>query len=194
MCYEMPMLESWQVGDLEVRIYQDIDPVCPREWDNLGTLALYRRFHDRYLAVGEEVIECPDHLAAIERKAAVHLPVYAYVHSGVAVQTRPFHCAWDSGFVGIIYVSREKLLAEYGGKRLTRRLKEKAKEVLEGEIQTLNQYLTGDVYGYAIVRKTTCNLGYEHEETVDSCWGFYGYDWVKQEAQEAAEHFTKGAA
>ena len=24
---------------------------------------------------------------------------------------------------------------------------------------------------------TKCDYGHEHEEEIDSCWGFYGHDW-----------------
>jgi hypothetical protein len=44
-------------------------------------------------------------------------------------------------------------------------------------VETWNQYLSGDVYGFIIE---------DGEGTdVDSCWGFYGLETVKQEAISA---------
>ena len=41
-----------------------------------------------------------------------------------------------------------------------------AKKILEGEVETYNQYLTGDVYGFILEKPDG--------EHIDSCWGFYG--------------------
>ena len=62
--------------------------------------------------------------------------------------------------------------------------KDRADKYLEGEVETYDQYLRGDVYGYTLTKKTIhqekcphCGeviREYEDEEEVDSCWGFYG--------------------
>lgn len=59
-----------------------------------------------------------------------------------------------------------------------------AEYCIDAEIETYDQYLSGDVYGYQLLKTTVeqekcphCGevIGeYETEEEVDSCWGFYG--------------------
>ena len=50
-------------------------------------------------------------------------------------------------------------------KRVTRALREKAADILRGEIVSYDAYLGGRVYGYVIERDG---------EEVDACWGFVG--------------------
>jgi hypothetical protein len=64
-----------------------------------------------------------------------------YEHRAVAVSTKPFSCPWDSGQIGFIFVSKEKLRKEYGVKRITASLVAKAVRILEAEVQEYNQYL-----------------------------------------------------
>ena len=52
----------------------------------------------------------------------------------------------------------------------------KVEEYLKNEVEIYDQYLTGDVYGFDLVKVSTCDEGHEHEESIDSCWGFYGSD------------------
>ncbi|MBW1953643.1 MAG: hypothetical protein JRI66_11270 [Deltaproteobacteria bacterium] len=188
----MQPIEVFKAKDLVAEIHYDPDPESPRTWDNLGTLALSSRF----AGIADEVID-RDGLERIEREAAVCLRVWFYDHGGVGFSTDrsryPFNCPWDSGLAGVIYVDRDRILREYGGKRLTHKLRQQAAKVLQGEVEILDEWATGQVYGYKIYRLETCNLGHQHRELIDSCWGFYGLDYVKQEAQEALEYYQKQA-
>jgi len=76
---------------------------------------------------------------------------------------------------GFIYIPHSQALDEWGDVSdklawkmgvMTDKLREKALRYLEGEIETYDQYLRGDVYGFVIEDS-------EGEE-VDSCWGYYG--------------------
>jgi hypothetical protein len=62
---------------------------------------------------------------------------------------------------------------------------------LKGEVQTYDQYLTGDVYGYKVYKVTTCDHGHEHEEDLDSCWGFYGEEECISEAKGIVEYYME---
>ena len=85
------------------------------------------------------------------------------------MSTGKFSCPWDSGQVGFIFVTRAQLLKEYGGLRVTKEVLAKAEKVLQGEVETYDTYLRGEIYGYTI-EDPEGNDG-------DSCWGFYGdYD------------------
>jgi hypothetical protein len=91
----------------------------------------------------------------------------------------PFSCPWDSGQVGYIYITREKIRSEYSAKRISKKLLERVRGYLVGEVKTYDMYLTGDVYGYTV----------EDSEgnDVDSCWGFFGMEDVKEQATSAAK-------
>ena len=101
------------------------------------------------------------------------LSLRLYDHSGISMSTStryPYNCPWDSGWIGLIYVTQEKL-NETGTDKKT------AEDILEAEVKTYDQYLRGDIYGFTLYEVKKCDLGYEHREIIDSCWGFYGSDF-----------------
>lgn len=55
--------------------------------------------------------------------------------------------------------------------------KKNSDEILEGTAKLFDQWAWGDVFGFSVVKVEECSLGCEHEETVDSCGGFYGNDF-----------------
>jgi hypothetical protein len=109
---------------------------------------------------------------------AVILPLFLYDHSGITMNTTGFNCRWDSGQVGFIFISKAKALKEFGGKIITKKLRERLETYLKNEVETYDQYLTGDVWGVQV---------FEDGEEVDSCWGFYGYDYAESEAKAMCE-------
>jgi hypothetical protein len=82
----------------------------------------------------------------------------------------------------VVYASPSKILSEFGGDV------ERALNCIESEIETYNQWAAGEVYGYEIKRIT-----YEDgeqcidEDTVDSCWGCYGWNYCMSEAKLAVD-------
>ena len=169
-------------GNRLFRLFPDEQPTDPREWDNLGTMAC---FHKRY-CLGDSNLPFAssefDSWAEMEGyiwkelDAAVVLPLFLYDHSGITMNTTGFSCPWDSGRVGFIYVTKDKVKNEYGVKRLTKDILARVNKALLNEVETYDQYLTGDVYGYEIVKLNKCDQGHTHEEHEDSCSGFFGYD------------------
>lgn len=143
-----------------IEIYHDQDAESPRDWDNLGTLAI--------LGYGGD--EEPD--TSKYPSDALYLPVYRYEHGGVVYATTPFSCPWDSGQTGYIYVSRPKVREEYNVKRISPQTRDKVLSVLRSEVETFSQWANGEVYGYI------------NTETDDSCWGFFGIDHCLQEAMQ----------
>jgi len=148
-----------------IKIINDDHSESPRNWDNLGTMAC---FHGRY-SLGDT-----DHGLTLEQaqsienndKEYISLPIYMYDHSGITIRTYPFSCRFDSGQLGIIFVSLEQVRKEYNITRVTKKLREKIESYLTNEIDTYDQFLCGNVYGYEI----TDALGIE----IESCWGYYG--------------------
>lgn len=177
----MEAIETKTIGKYEIEIIPDETPESPREWENLGTMVCFHRGynlgdkhnyrHQVYSGWGEmerAIIKNED--------AAIILPLYLYDHSGITMNTTGFSCPWDSGRVGFIFISREKIRKEYSVKRISKKLIERVREYLVNEVKTYDQYLTGDVYGYRITDTET-------GEEVDSCWGYYGDDVCMEEAE-----------
>ena len=124
------------------------------------------------------------------------LPLYLYDHSGITMRCAPFSCPWDSGQVGIIYVSKERLRQEYSSKLITPKIREKALAVLRAEVEEYDRYLTGDCWGYEIYKMDDdpdmTEAGYENDGyCVDSCWGFLGDEYAEEAAQEAMDYYVQ---
>ena len=98
------------------------------------------------------------------------LPLYLYDHSGITMNTGGFSCPWDSGQVGYIYVTKEKVREEFKVKVVSPKLRAKVYKILEQEVKVYDDYLTGNVWGYIIKDHN----GNEIDD--GSCWGFYGDD------------------
>ena len=156
-----------------LKIEQDELRDSPRTWDNLGNMVC---FHKRYNLGDSHDYDIDSHESwdelekALNREhdIAVILPLYLYDHSGITMNTVGFSCGWDSGQVGFIYVTKEKLRKEFNVKRISKAILQKAKDILIGEVATYDQYLTGDVYWFEL-----CD---ESGEMIDACSGFYGRD------------------
>ena len=170
----------------EIRyLTSDLDPDSPRNWDNLGTMVC---FHKRY-DLGDKTDltsdnfdgweELEDYLVK-EKKAVVIAPLYMYDHSGISIKIGDFygcglsqgHARFDSGQIGFIYVDEETLKKEYNVKKISKKIKDKARKVLEGEVDTYDEYVRGEVY--TIVKETY----YKNKEQLDyDCvGGYFGYN------------------
>jgi hypothetical protein len=115
-------------------------------------------------------------------KHYIILPLHYYDHSGISITDQVFSYSYDSGIEGVIYVSRKQAI-EYGKDGY----EEKIIELLKGEVEEYDHYISGRVYGYTIEPKDT-NKGIECD---DSCWGFYGDYYMMAEARSAIDHAIK---
>lgn len=119
------------------------------------------------------------------------VPVFMYEHSGVALSTGSFlgraqHAQWDSGMIGWAYINPD-----------AERWKGMDPEgIVTGFVETLGQWMNGEVYGWIEEEKVAGIKVYEgdHEpeefeewEFKDSCWGFIGYEYVEAEAKSQLE-------
>ena len=110
----------------------------------------------------------------------IGLPVYAYVHSGVALSTAPFSCGFDSGLSGFIACSHEDITSWFGEHHC--KSTEEVLDVLRNEVEEFSKFLQGDVYNITIY------VDGKEEETVG---GFYGFDYAVEEAKALAEGFVQ---
>lgn len=114
----------------------------------------------------------------------VALPLYKYEHSGIALATTPFQCRWDSGQIGYIYTTKEKMRENWSIKRITEQKRQQAFKILESELEVFGQYISGEVYGFDIED--------EDGNSVDSCGGFYGDDWANNGMLEHIDYKEYG--
>ena len=166
-----------------VLVEYDHAPESPRDWDNLGTVLLIDRCRYDF---GDGRADYDELKAISDDPNNIVLPVYMYDHSGITINTSGFSCPWDSGQVGLIYVTKDKAIENWGKKILTKKVREAAIKCLQSEVETLDQYLTGNVYGYIV---------YDPKgEEAESCWGFYGEaDYCLSEGLAAAKHYEQKA-
>lgn len=209
--YESPFKMKDKLGvEYTLTVKQDDIAEDPREWDNICTMVCWHRHYGLgdnhsfdnpdefmqhlYLDVtgkhwrdDHESDDWQDVYKELKETSLVLIKqINMYDHSGITVSTSnsyPYNDRWDAGCVGFIYVTKKTIFKECGD-ITEENWAERADKYLEGEMQTYDQYLRGDVYGFKLTKKVTeqekcphCGeviREHEEEEDVNSCWGFYG--------------------
>ena len=146
-----------------LRIKLDQCPQNPRENYDHSSVILYSSH--RYL-LGDKRVEQG---TEVSHRDNIVLPVYAFIHSGVALNTTGFSCPWDSGQCGYIYEDKKAIREEFGVKRISPKLRKTIEDRMRAEVEEFSKYLNGEVYGFVIEN--------EEGEEEDSCWGFFGDNW-----------------
>lgn len=153
--------DSVTVGTLTIKFSQDSDPQHPREGDNLGILCVTHGASnlagDGDLALDRDALSEHDRTEA-RRYGRTRLPVYLYRHGGDRVRTGSFHgllpqghAYFDSAQCGFIYTTSEKVREFLGDSTTFKRDNQKIEDALRAEIETLDDYLSGNVWQYEIV-------------------------------------------
>lgn len=159
-------------GDYAI-ISLDEYPENPREFWDRDTVIVYDS--DRYVLgderVDAETYSLPDNVYAF--------PVYAYIHSGIALSISRSITAldpqgWDSGLSGYIYIPQDRV------KNI-----DQAYEICAADIEEFASYLSGDVYTIAIYTAAG--------ELVENTCGFYGYANAEREAQYMLGNLQRAA-
>jgi len=130
--------------------------------------------------LGDEKVDGEEIQRKLKDPSVIALPVYAYIHSNVMLNTTGFNDLWDSGKSGCIYVSKEEVCRLWNFKRISSARLKWVKESLQKEIEIYSNYLSGEVYGYRIFD--------DQDNEIESCWGFYGLEYAKQEAEAAVKN------
>jgi hypothetical protein len=182
----------------------DMEPFDTRDNDNLGRMIC---FHNRY-DLGDKKTEWyeqnaeyfkdfisgdmkndPEEYPCDIPEVAVALPLYLYDHSGITMNCGGFShidsARWDWGCVGFIYITKDKVLKEFGRKRLTKKLLKRAEEYLAGEVHAYAQYLEGDIAYWRTEAPADEEGGLG--ETVDLMGGYYGFWESRKEMLEDAK-------
>jgi hypothetical protein len=178
----------------ELEIEQDDDTMNPRtEWDNITTMIC---FHKRY-DLGDKTKlkssdfdswgELKEHIES-ENKVLMIKPLYLYDHSGITISTSSFGCQWDSVQVGWIFITEKQFSnicgdMDYDNDRL--------ENIIDSDVKTYDQYLTGEVYQYTIYEIETCDKGHEHKSIVESCGGYYDEEDCREEGMNLLSIYEK---
>lgn len=116
-------------------------------------------------------------------RKVVMLPLYLYDHGGLTMKTSSFSCRWDSGQVGVIYVTADTIVRERSADSVDERghittdARAWAIARLRSEVEVYDAFFRGAVYGFDIES--------EDGEHVDSCWGFYNQASILEAINES---------
>ena len=172
-------VETIKYKNHKIEIFYDEDGCSPRENDNM---CIFHIAHKHY-AFGDKNYNSFESIQEAQKEAErigdICLPLYMYDHSGITISLSPFSCPWDSGQVGFVQVQKKEILSNFGKKIFTKKLKEKALKVAKSEVEEMDSYVRGEVYGYVI-------------DEEDSCWGFVGdIKYCIEEAKSIVDYMVK---
>jgi len=181
-------IEIRKYKNKEIRVYHDEDKEDPRTWDSLGKMICFHKSYN----LGDKTDlsyksfnnweELEEHIRKHENGILL-IPLRLYDHSGISMSTsnsHPYNCRWDSGQVGFIFTTKEKIKEYLGVKKVTKKSEKKAIEILENEVKTYDKFLTGEIYRFVVIEKSTCKeCKHTHEEVINSCGGFFTIDDMK---------------
>lgn len=156
-------METINYKGFEIEIVPDESYESPQDWgdDSLFLVGFHRDF-----TVTTDDIKEPSNIDEYKNAYWI-LPLYAYIHSGVALSLSDakylFNCRWDSCQVGAVLASKKEF-----------KTIEEAYRVGKGLVDTWNDCLSGNVWGYNV------------DEIGASCYGYYG-DYEKSGLIEDAK-------
>ena len=98
----------------------------------------------------------------------------------------------DRHLIGYIYVTKEKVIHEYGA--WNEETRQKAHQVLMSEYRTYAAWIRGDVFAFTIKRPVRSLWGeILRYETIDECGGFYSEEETLAAAKEVINYNIKQA-
>lgn len=176
----MTPYETFDHAGYTIQLHQDSDAQAPENDDEVFIVTT----RNRYFQVDQEGFDLDDIRDGKHNRKYHVFPVYAYIHGGVALSLGrggQFSDQWDSGQIGYVLCAKSSFKTK--PRKASFGVIPSAEQSARTYIESWNQYLSGDVYGYVIED--------EDGEHVDSCWGFYGLDYARTEAKTAAEYARK---
>lgn len=179
------LVSKEKINGFTVKIMYDDDPISPLEWDGNPHIAFFHRRYDYRHGIGKDFsLTDPQSYHDWKRdNPVIAVPLYMLDHSGLRFHSRSFGDPWDSGQVGEVFIPCSEIRKEWGWKRITKSRRAQIVEGLIAFVKELDQYVSGDVYGYDVLDS--------NGESLDSCWGFYGLESVEEQARSAVEFYTK---
>ena len=176
-----------------ITIEYDDCPISPRDDDPLTEI----HYHSNKYYLGDtnwkgQEEEYKDMLNKAKKQGDLVIPLYAYIHSGIALSLgQDFygrlpqgHAAFDSGQCGVVILRKQKMLKEYQYKIFTKALKKRVTQYAKEEIKMFEAYLNGQIFGY-IIDKHYNDL-YEQ-----SCWDYYSIEDALHDAKLIIDDMVK---
>lgn len=134
----------------------------PNSFDGWGELADYIEKELAAKVMGKPIIK----------------PLYLYDHGGITISSGAFSCPWDSGQVGFMYMPKYMHREAPKDRSRGEKLSEWAYGIMDAELEVYDAYLRGDVYHFLVEKpELPTSINDDGWEYVDSCGGFYGYDY-----------------
>lgn len=100
------------------------------------------------------------------------VPVFGLEHGNFALSVSDFRDPWDSGLFGFLVFKA----ADFGP------------DFEKSFVRSMEQLINGEVYGFQVVQTEVCSLGHKHEEVLDSCYGFYGFQNERELIETVLDH------
>ena len=181
---------------VHIQILPDPDPMDPRDADNPSTFYCWHpdyQLGDKQFSQGDyESMEAVFEELRDQEQALAITPLFLYDHSGLSISSgqtwhpgdhapglsaqghNPFDAqGWDTTMIGFAYNTKAQLEA-FGNDSES----EDLTKHLEAEIDSYNDYLSGNCWGFIVAGET---------DDEDSCWGFLGdIEYCKSEAEAIA--------
>jgi len=160
-----------------IKIIPDSDNGGPDEWQDEGMFLVH--YHTNFQVERNDIVTKEelgqlfhDEVKTIDVMKEYHIFfTKAYIHSGVSLaliesgKVYPDE-QWDVSRCGAVLVSKKET-----------RLRKSAYKLASGLIETWNDYLSGNIYGYVTENK--------NGDIIESIWGFYG-DYEKSDVLSEA--------
>ena len=160
-------------------MFFDTDGLCAAPWTFEGAVKMFC-WH-RHFNIGHKHEDdwsgSSDFQAWLkaQSKPNICMPLYMFDHGNQTISLKPFDCPWDSGKLGVIYVSK-KNVRDLGGK-------EKALKAVRGFVEECDRYIRGEVYDLVVEDA--------QGEVVDSCGGYIGDEYARQELGRMLGEYTQ---
>lgn len=132
-------------GEIAFRLSHDDDPQSPREYDPITHIAAW---HKRYRLADEGEDRSPQAFLESVRECDTLMPLYMMDHGAVSLSLSPYSDPWDSGQVGFVLITPERVKAVGLDPDDTERVQRLAEE----EIAAYSQYVNGDILCMTIHR------------------------------------------
>lgn len=189
------LYETRQYKGVDINIYYDDCCESPREfydhlttiWSNSRTYCPDGKTIDDFIKeLGlEQFPGSFDNLCKIaEKRGYLAVPVYAYIHSGIALslsRSGQFASRFDSGTLGVVTIPKKQIYEEYDCKRINKKIREKMIGYISGDIEELSSWYEGLCYCYKV---------FEGTEDEESCNGYIGDIGLENLMDAAKDHIN----
>ena len=160
---------TWQNGYLSIT---ENDFNSPSDWvDSILGDGAFDRQKEKSQENNKNVVGFAyDVCSLLDKKGIYALPILLLDHSMVKYYIGDSIDRWDGSVIGFVWAEKEALYKEYGVKRLTPSIKEKAKSVVSNALELYTDYANGEVYvAFLFDSQEDC----DNEDVRDSVGGLY---------------------